>query len=171
MRRRNGSFRTSTPFTFTLAVTLAACAGGDAGDGLEQAEARSRAVAEAEWWYGKDTLPPERGERTPRIVDRCRVAMPAGANAADTLEVACGVVFLALEPDADSAWIDRLLTTLDVEVADRGRVPGWATSLDAPVEYLLVRTDPGREQRTLQRALASEGIRFVDVRAVSRRRP
>ncbi len=152
----------------TLAATLAGCGGGGGdADPVERALERSRAVAAAEWSYGQDTIPPEQGEREARVVERCRMTLPAGS----TLDVTCGHVFLGLDPDADSAWIEWLVDGLGVEVAERGRVPGWTTSLGEPVSYLLVRTEPRGEARTLERALASEGVRFVDVREVSRRRP
>lgn len=149
---------------------------------VERALERSRAVAAAEWSYGTDTLPPEQGEREPRLVDRCRITLPGvgsaggGADARSedgerTVDVACGQLFLGLEPDADSAWIARLVEGLDAEVLDRGAIPRWTTALGEPVRYVVVRVDPGRERRTLERALSSEGVRFVDVREVARRRP
>ena len=151
-------------------VALGACGGGGGEpDPTERALERSRAVAAGEWSYGQDTVPPEQGEREARLVDRCRVTLPSVAESADdaaesrTLDVTCGHVFLGLEPGADSAWVERLV--------ERGRVPGWTTSLGEPVSYLLVRTEPRGEGRILERALASEGVRFVDVREVSRRRP
>ena len=138
----------------------------------DRALERSRVIAGAEWSYGQDTIPPEQGKREAQIVERCRVTLPGGAaEAARTLDVTCGHVFLGLEPDADSAWIEQLVDGLGAEVVERGRVPGWTTSLGEPVAYLLVRTEPGREGTVLARALAAEGVRFVDVREVSRRRP
>lgn len=152
---------------------LAGCGGaGESADPNERALERSRAIAGSEWSYGQDTVPPEQGEREAQIVERCRVTLPGGSRGeGQTLDVTCGHVFLGLEPEADSAWIEQLVDGLGVEVVERGRVPGWTTSLGEPVSYLLVRTEPGREGRVLERALASEGVRFVDVREVSRRRP
>lgn len=152
---------------------LSGCGGaGESEDPKERALERSRAVAGAEWSYGQDTIPPEQGEREARLVERCRVTLPdAAAETGRTLDVTCGHVFLGLEPDADSVWIEQLVGGLGVEVVERGRVPAWTTSLGEPVTYLLVRTEPGREATVLARALASDKVRFVDVREISRRRP
>lgn len=137
-------------------------------DAVASALRRSRAVMAATWSYGADTLPPERGSTAPRIVDRCRVALP-GADA--PLDVACGVIFLGLEPDADTAWIGRVVRGLGGEVVGRGRIPGWGSALGEAQPYLLMRVQTGTESRTLERAFHSEGVRFVDVRPVRRRRP
>lgn len=162
--------------SWLLALALLVVGGcgeaGDDGDPVARAVQRSEAVAAAEWTYGQDTIPPAQGEQEARVVDRCRLALPAEEGAGErTLEVTCGHVFIGLEADADSAWVERLVDGLGVEVVERGRIPAWTTALDEPVVYLLVRTEEGQERRTLQRALASEGVRFVDVREVSRRRP
>ncbi len=157
---------------------VAACGGGGDADGGDPAAAaleRSRAIAAGEWSYGQDTLPPEQGGNEARIVDRCRVTLEGAGGGSDaearTLDAACGLLFLGLEAGADSAWIERLAAALDVEVVERGAIPAWTTALGEPVEYLLVRVETGGEGRTLERALDSQGVRFVDVREVSRRRP
>ncbi len=151
-----------------IVVGTGACERPDPEAALEAALERSRAVAEAEWIYGADTLPPSPGDRVPRIEARCRITLPGGSEAE---EVACGQVFVGLDPEADSAWIARVVRSLGAEVLDRGRVPGWSSALGEPQPYLLLRVEPGTEARTLQRAFNSDGIRFVDVRPVRRRRP
>jgi hypothetical protein len=160
-------------------VALVACGGGSDGiDPAEEALERSRAIAAGEWSYGQDTLPPEQGGSEARLVERCRVTVEReddgegeGETGSRTLDVACGLLFLGLEAGVDSGRVERLTAALDVEVLERGAIPAWTTSLGEPLEYLLVRVEPGREGRTLERALDSEGVRFVDVREVARRRP
>jgi hypothetical protein len=56
-------------------------------------------------------------------------------------------------------------------VVERSEIPGWATRLDDAVPYVLVSVPTGQEPEAIQRALASEGVRFVDVRRIQRRRP
>ena len=129
---------------------------------------RRRDVIAASWSYGADTLPPARGSSEPRIVDRCRIQLPGAELPVD---VACGVIFLGLEPGADSVWIDRVVAGLGGEVVGRGRIPGWSSALGEPQPYLLVRVRTGTESRALERAFESDGVRFVDVRPVRRRRP
>lgn len=179
-----GALVPGAALTLAAALALAAC-GGDSRspeDSVERATERSRAVAAAAWSYGTDTLPPEQGEQRPRIVDRCRITLPAEGDAGvevggeaggsgRTVDVSCGHLFIGLEAEADSAWIERLVERLSGEVVERGAVPGWTTPLGEPVRYLLLRVEPGREGRTIERALNSEGVRFVDVREVARRRP
>jgi hypothetical protein len=87
------------------------------------------------------------------------------------VDVACGIFFMALEADADSAWIDELVRSLGGEVVERTRLPAWATRLEDPVPYVLVSVPIGQEAGAIRRAAASEGVRFVDVRRVQRRRP
>jgi hypothetical protein len=153
----------------TLLLATAGCGGEADIDPAASAEARSRAVVAADWHYGQDTVPGEPGSPAPRIVDRCGVTLPGAEE--DTLDVACGLLFLALEPGTDSARVARIAYALDLEVADRGALPAWSTELGEPLRYVLVRVPTGREGRAAGRALASEGIRFVDVREVARRRP
>ena len=152
-----------------LLVATTGC--GEAADRepAAAAEARSRAIAAAEWHYGQDTVPGDAGSPGPRVVDRCRVTLPAEPD--DTLDVACGLLFLGLEPGTDSARIARLADALELEVADRGALPAWTTELGEPLRYVLVRVPARRERRAAERALASDGVRFVDVREVARRRP
>jgi hypothetical protein len=56
-------------------------------------------------------------------------------------------------------------------VVEWQEIPGWATRLDDAVSYVLVSVPTGREPDAIGRALASEGVRFVDVRRIQRRRP
>ncbi len=158
--------------TGVLALVVACGGTADGGDPVGEAVERSRAIAAGEWLYGQDTLPPEQGGSEARIVDRCRVTVEGESGTeARTLDAACGLIFLGLDAGVDSARVERLTAALDVEVVERGAIPAWTTKLGEPVEYLLVRVEPGREGRTLERALDSEGVRFVDVREVARRRP
>ncbi len=158
-----------------LGLLLAGC-GDRGGDPLERAARRSEAVAAGEWSYGRDTLP---GREGPQVVDRCRITLPTEGAAGEliegrdslTMDVACGVLFLGLEPDADGAWVERLVAGLGAERVDEGAIPAWVTPLNEPLRYVLIRVDLGEEQRTLTRALASDGVQFVDVREVSIRRP
>lgn len=158
-----------------VAVAAVATAGAAAcgerpgrGEAVASALKRSRAVMAAKWSYGVDTLPPERGSTAPQLVDRCRVTLP---DAEAPMDVACGVIFLGLEPSADTTWIGRVVEGLGGEVVGRGRIPGWGSALGEPQPYLLVRVATGAESRTLERAFHSDGVRFVDVRPVRRRRP
>lgn len=156
----------------TLCLTTATLACGDrpgaADRALEQAAETSRLIAQAEWQYDREIRPPERGETEPVEEDRCRITLPGDEAARD---VACGVFFMALEADTDSAWVDQLVRSLGGEIIERRELPGWATRLDDPVPYAVVLVPVGEEARAIQRALASEGVRFVDVRRIQRRRP
>lgn len=148
----------------------AAC--GDRADAgaraMDRAAETSRLIAQAEWQYDREIRAPERGETEPMEEDRCRITLPGEERARDVL---CGVFFMAMEPHTDSAWIQQLVHTLGGEILERRQLPGWATTLDDPVPYVLVRVPIGEEPRAIQRALASEGVRFVDVRRIQRRRP
>jgi hypothetical protein len=135
---------------------------------LERAAERSRLIAGAEWTYERELRPPERGDTGPVEEDRCRITLPGDERA---LDVACGFFMMALEAHADSAWIERLVLALGGVVVERREIPGWATRLDDPVPYVLVSVPTGQEPHAIQRALASEGVRFVDVRRIQRRRP
>lgn len=161
--------RSLFPIGLSLLLIMGGCGDRTDLDPAAAAEARSRAVAGARWHYGVDTVPGEPGRPEPQVVDRCAVTLP-GASA-DTLDVACGLLFLALEPEADSAWIARLPEALGLEVADRGTLPAWSTELGEPLRYLLVRVETGRERRTSDRALRFDGVRFIDVREIKRRQP
>jgi hypothetical protein len=163
------------PFHWIVIAVLAwpaAGCGDRTGDGgaraMEQAAETSRLIAQAEWQYDREIRPPERGDTEPVEEDRCRITLP-GQDA--PRDVVCGIFFMALEPHADSAWIDQMVHSLGGEVIERRQLPGWATRLDHPVPYVLVQVPLGEEPRAIQRALASEGVRFVDVRRIQRRRP
>jgi hypothetical protein len=154
-----------------LCVLVTAC-GGDPEAArermIQRADETSRQVAAAEWHYDREQRPPERGDTAPIEEDRCRVDMPGEDRLVD---VACGLFFMAMEPQVDSAWIDRLVASLGGEVVERERLPAWATRLDEEVPYVLVSVPLGQEPVAIRRALASEGVRLVDVRRVQRRRP
>lgn len=135
---------------------------------LERAAERSRLIAGAEWTYEREVRPPERGDTAPVQEDRCRITLPGEDRPRD---VACGFFMMAVEPHADSVWIERLVQTLGGIVVERHEIPGWATRLDDPVPYVLVSVPTGQEPEAIRRALASEGVRFVDVRRIPRRRP
>lgn len=135
---------------------------------LERAAERSRLIADAEWTYERELRAPERGDTGPVEEDRCRLTLPDDDRARD---VACGFFMMALEPRTDSAWIDQLVRTLGGMVVERREIPGWATRLEDAVPYVLVSVPTGQEPEAIRRALASEGVRFVDVRRIQRRRP
>jgi hypothetical protein len=135
---------------------------------LERAAERSRLIAAADWTYEREFRTPERGDTLPVEEDRCRIRIPGDDRPRD---VACGFFMLALEPHADSAWIEQLVQALGGIVVERSEIPGWATRLDDAVPYVLVSVPTGQEPEAIQRALASEGVRFVDVRRIQRRRP
>jgi hypothetical protein len=135
---------------------------------LQRALERSRLIADAEWTYERELRPPERGDTGPVEEDRCRITLPGEDAGRD---VACGFFMMALEPHADSAWTEQLVTTLGGIVVERREIPGWATRLEDPVPYVLVSVPTGEEPVAIRRALASEGVRFVDVRRIQRRRP
>jgi hypothetical protein len=154
-----------------IAIALAvatAVACGDEVEPLDRALETSRRVAQAEWSYERELRPPERGDTGPVEEDRCRITLPGEDAARD---VACGLFFMALRPGADSARVERLVAALGGEVIERQALPGWATRLGDPVPYLLVSVPLGEEPRAIRRALATEEVRFVDVRRVQRRRP
>jgi hypothetical protein len=153
-------------------AALAACDSQRADDArarsIERALERSRLVADAEWSYQRELRPPERGDTGPVEEDRCMITLPGDDGAFD---VACGLFFMALEPSADSAWVHQLARGLGGVVVEWQEIPGWATRLDDAVSYVLVSVPTGREPDAIGRALASEGVRFVDVRRIQRRRP
>jgi hypothetical protein len=154
-------------------VAVAAC-GGDARReearerSLQQAAETSRQIAEAQWTYDRELRPPERGDAGPVEEDRCRITLPGQVEPRD---VACGFFMMALDPQVDSLWIEQLVRALGGVVVERREIPGWATRLDDPVPYVLVSVPTGDEPQAIRRALASEGVRFVDVRRIQRRRP
>jgi hypothetical protein len=155
--------------TLALAAALAAACGVDRGtDSLDRAVENSRRVAQAEWTYERELRPPERGDTAPVEEDRCRITLPGDDQPRD---VACGLFFMALRPGADSARVERMVAAMGGEVVERQSIPGWATRLGDPVPYLLVSVPLGEEPRAIRRALATEEVRFVDVRRVQRRRP
>jgi hypothetical protein len=151
---------------------LAACDSQRAEDArarsIERAFERSRLVAQAEWSYQRELRPPERGDAGPVEEDRCMITLPGDEGAFD---VACGFFFMALDPSADSAWVHQLAQGLGGVVVEWQEIPGWATRLDDAVSYVLVSVPTGREPEAIRRAIASEGVRFVDVRRIQRRRP
>jgi hypothetical protein len=155
-----------------MALLVAAGCSGDRDAererSMERAQERSALIARGEWTYEREPRPPERGDVGPVEEDRCRITLPDDDRAID---VACGFFFLALEADADSAWIEQLVRELGGIVVERREIPGWATRLDQPVPYFLVSVPTGQEPTAIRRALASEGVRFVDVRRVRRLRP
>jgi hypothetical protein len=134
---------------------------------LARASERSRILARADWVYDRELAPPSRGQTQPVEEDRCRVALPDDG----LVDVACGQFFLALEPGADQDRVDVLMAHIGGEVLERREIPGWATRLDDPLPYILVAVPIGREPDAIRRALASEGVRFADVRRVRRLRP
>lgn len=135
---------------------------------MDRALERSRLVAQADWSYDRELRPPERGDTGPVEEDRCRVTLPGQDEPVD---VACGLFFMALEADVDSAWVYQLTDGLGGEVVEWQEIPGWATRLDDAVSYVLVSVPTGQEPHAIRRALASEGVRFVDIRRIQRRRP
>jgi hypothetical protein len=135
---------------------------------LERAAERSRLIAGAEWTYEREQRPPERGDTGPIEEDRCRITLPGEERQHD---VACGFFMLALEPQVDSAWVEQLVQAVGGVVVEWQEIPGWATRLDDPVPYVLASVPTGQEPEAIRRALASEGVRFVDVRRIQRRRP
>jgi hypothetical protein len=154
-------------------LALTAGCGGDRREevrarSLERAAETSRLLAEAEWIYEREVRPPERGDVAPVEEDRCRVLTPGEAVPRD---VACGLFFMAMEAGVDSVWIADLARSLGGAVVEWREIPGWATRLDEPVPYVLVAVPTGQEPAAIRRALASEGVRFVDVRRIQRRRP
>jgi hypothetical protein len=157
---------------FVLLVAVAGCDDQRRVDAreqsLERAAERSRQIAQAEWTYEREARPPERGDAGPVEEDRCRITLPAEDRARD---VACGFFMMALEAHADSAWVEQLVQALGGIVVERRQIPGWATRLDDAVPYVLVSVPTGQEPEAIRRALASEGVRFVDVRRIQRRRP
>lgn len=165
--------RILTSIVLALSVSgLAACDSQRADEArahsIERALERSRLVAQAEWTYQRELRPPERGDTGPVEEDRCLITLPGDDGAFD---VACGLFFMALESSADSAWIHQLARGLGGVVVEWQEIPGWATRLDDAVSYVLVSVPTGREPAAIRRALASEGVRFVDVRRIQRRRP
>lgn len=156
-----------------MVLVLGTMACGDRGADarermLERAEETTRRVAAAEWHYDRELRPPERGGTAPVEEDRCRVTLPGETAPVD---VACGFFLLALEPEVDSVWVHQLVDALGGVLVDWTELPAWATRLDEPVPYVMVSVPTGSEGRAIRRAAASEGVRFVDVRRIQRRRP
>jgi hypothetical protein len=155
------------------ALTAMAC-GGDARReearerSLQQAAETSEQIAAAQWSYDREVRPPERGDEGPVEEDRCQITLPGQDRPRD---VACGFFMMALDPQVDSLWVDQLVRALGGVVVERREIPGWATRLEDPIPYVLVSVPTGKEPDAIRRALASEGVRFVDVRRIQRRRP